>query len=212
VTKTYGRRLVLDDVDYVFQTGSFHLLVGHNGSGKTTLLRLLSTIAAPTSGAIHWGHEDGRPIADPVEVRKALGYAGHVPLVYDELTVRENLTFQLETRGHAPVDAAALARTWLKALDLDERRDERADTLSRGLRQRLALAQAFAHQPPFLLLDEPASNLDAHGLDALVRLLAQRRGNATIVVATHDPDPFRRLADHVIEVRAGKIQAWGATP
>lgn len=210
VTKMYGRRRVLDDVDLMVESGTFNLLVGPNGSGKTTLLRLLATLTPPTSGKIRWGRADGTEIDDAIDVRGTLGYAGHVPLVYDDLTVRENLETHLRIRGRTAATARQTSDTWLERMGLGARREDRADTLSRGLRQRLALAQAFAHGPPSLLLDEPGSNLDEAGLNTLITVLRERRGQATIVLATHEPDPFRPLADRALEVRGGKVQTWEA--
>jgi ABC-type multidrug transport system ATPase subunit len=210
VTKTFGRRRVLDDVDLVLPSGTFTLLVGPNGSGKTTLLRLFAALTPPSNGRIRWNARDATDLTEPWKVRTAIGFAGHVPLVYDELTVRENLETLLRVRGQDPATARRTSDEWLATLDLLERRDERVDTLSRGLRQRLALAQAFAHEPSILLLDEPGSNLDEAGLETVVKVLRERRGKATILLATHEPDPFRPLADRVLEVRAGKVHDWGA--
>jgi len=210
VTKTYGRRRVLDDVELLLEPASFNLLVGPNGSGKTTILRLLATLTPPSAGKIHWSDRAGKDFEDPALVRAALGYAGHVPLVYDELTVQENLESLLAVRGFEANAARERTLEWLTRLELDARRNDRADTLSRGLRQRLALAQAFAHEPSLLLLDEPGSNLDEAGLETLLKVLRDRRGESTILLATHEPDPYRPLAHRVLEVRGAKIHDWGA--
>lgn len=210
MTKTFGRRRVLDDVDLLVEPGTFNLLVGANGSGKTTFLRLFATLTPPTSGTIHWTGSDGSDIDDPAAARAMLGYAGHTPLVYDELTVDENIESLLLVRGTAPHLARDATALWTERFGLEERRRDRADTLSRGLRQRVALAQAFAHEPPLLLLDEPGSNLDEAGLETLLKVLRGRRAQATIVLATHEPDPFRPMADRVLEIDDGKIRDWGA--
>ncbi|HLE47937.1 MAG TPA: ABC transporter ATP-binding protein, partial [Candidatus Thermoplasmatota archaeon] len=146
---------MLHDIEMLLPTGSFNLLVGPNGSGKTTLLRLASTFALPTQGRIHWGQADGTETLDARKARPRIGYAGHTPLLYDELTTYEHLEFALRIRGHTTAGARDGAETWLRTFELHHRYDERAETLSRGLRQRLALAQAFAPRPDFLLLDEP---------------------------------------------------------
>ena len=200
---------MLHDIEMLLPTGSFNLLVGPNGSGKTTLLRLASTFALPTQGRIHWGQADGTETLDARKARPRIGYAGHTPLLYDELTTYEHLEFALRIRGHTTAGARDGAETWLRTFELHHRYDERAETLSRGLRQRLALAQAFAPRPDFLLLDEPGSNLDAHGLEVLVETLRAARRTATILIATHEPDPFRPLADRVLEVKDGNVQVWG---
>ena len=212
VTKSYGRRRVLDDIDLLLPTGSFNLLVGPNGSGKTTLLRIASTYARPTQGQVHWGQGDGTETSDARVARPRIGYAGHVPLLYDELSTREHLEFALRMRGASKSIAGQGAAAWTSAFEVASRQEERVETLSRGLRQRVALAQAFAVRPEFLLLDEPASNLDARGLEVLVDQLRQVRRASTVLIATHDPDPFRPLADRVLEVKDAKVQLWGERP
>lgn len=210
VTKTFGRRRVLDDVDLLVEPGTVNLLVGENGSGKTTLLRLFATLTPPTSGTIHWSRPDGSAVDEPAAVRAMVGYAGHTPLIYDELTVDENIETLLLVRGIETGPAREATANWTERFGLGGRRRDRADTLSRGLRQRVALAQAFAHEPPLLLLDEPGSNLDEAGLETLLKVLRERREEATILLATHEPDPFRPLADRILEIHHGKIRDWGA--
>lgn len=112
-------------------------------------------------------------------------------------------------RGRPSGDAARRSYQWLQAFGLMARAEERVAAFSRGLRQRLALAQAFAAEPRLLLLDEPVSNLDAKGIEALVAGLKGVKGTAAVVVATHDPDPFRPLADRTLEIRNGELRDWG---
>lgn len=200
---------MLDDLDLVLPTGSFTLMVGPNGAGKTTLLRLFTTSIHPSSGSVHWGSADGSELTQPEQIRARIGYAGHTPLVYDELTLRENVEIGLRVRRRPNVEARETADAWLDSFGLTQRRDERADTLSRGLRQRLALAAAFAPAPEFLLLDEPAGNLDTRGTEALLDGLKHVKGTTTVLVATHDPDPFRPFADRILEVGGGGARAWG---
>ncbi len=201
---------MLDDVDLQIGPGTFNLLVGPNGSGKTTLLRMLATLTPPSSGKIHWSTRDGTILDEPATIRATLGYAGHTPLVYDDLTVTENIETLLLVHGQNPTTAREATAAWTERFGLTERRTDRTDTLSRGLRQRVALAQAFSHEPDLLLLDEPGSNLDEAGLETLLKVLRERRAHSTILLATHEPDPFRPLADRVLEVNDGKIRDWGA--
>jgi ABC-type multidrug transport system ATPase subunit len=205
VTKRYGRRRVLDDANVTFARGSFTLLTGPNGAGKTTILRLLSTYSLPNAGTIHWVSDDGSELRDPAQVRARIGYVGHAPLAWDELSVRENVELQLRMRGRHRHEA----RQSLDRFGLAARSEDRADTLSRGMRQRLALAMATCHGPSFLLLDEPASNLDDASLQRLSELLHELRGRCTTVVATHDPAPLRALADRVVHVQDAKLEERG---
>lgn len=212
MSKSFGRRRVLDDIDLVLPTGSFTLLVGPNGAGKTTLLRLFTTSVQPTSGSVHWGRADGSELTQPERIRARIGYAGHTPLIYDELTLRENVELGLRVRQRPHAEARRTADAWLDAFGLTERRDDRAETLSRGLRQRLALAAAFSPAPEFLLLDEPAGTLDSSGTEALVNHLKNVKGTSTVLVATHDPDPYRPFADTTLELGGGGVRTWGERP
>ncbi len=185
----------------------FVLVVGANGSGKTTLLRLLSTFAAPTAGRIIWDG-DGRegPIRHE-QVRRRLGVVAHHPLVYDDLTAAENLEFVL--RIHGRKDWQERTDRWLNVFGLLERADERVSTFSRGMKQRLALARAFAPGPDLLLLDEPGTALDPRATETLVEQLTSAKTGSTIVLATHEPDPYRPLATRTLEIRDRDVHDWG---
>jgi heme exporter protein A len=166
----YGDRRVFRDVDVELAAGEFLLVTGPNGSGKTTLLRVLAGLAAPTAGELR------RP------ERHTIGYLGHEPLVYRELTPLENLTlfgrlYRLPERGER-------IGMLLERFGLWEVRHERASTFSRGMQQRLGLCRVLLHDPQLLLLDEPYNALDAQGADLLDDVLGERR---TLIVATHDP-------------------------
>jgi heme exporter protein A len=205
VGKRYGRRLVFADADLLLRAGEFVLLVGANGAGKTTLLRLLAGIARPTVGRVRWEGPEAPPSAEAA--RAVTGFVAHQPLLYDELTAHENLAFALRMHERDDVDQGTDAT--LKRFGLEPRAHDRVGTFSRGLKQRLALARAFALEPRLLLLDEPASGLDASGADLLLKELETAKGVSTIVVATHEPDPFRPLADRTVEVRDGRLHDWG---
>jgi heme exporter protein A len=166
----YGDRRVFRDVDVELAAGEFLLVTGPNGSGKTTLLRVLAGLAAPTAGELR------RP------ERHTIGYLGHEPLVYRELTPLENLAlfgrlYRLPERGER-------IGMLLERFGLWEVRHERASTFSRGMQQRLGLCRVLLHDPQLLLLDEPYNALDAQGADLLDDVLGERR---TLIVATHDP-------------------------
>lgn len=205
VGKRFGRRAALDGVDLEIADGAFILLVGANGSGKTTLLRLLASTSRPTSGRIL---RDGAPA--PEEARRTTAYVGHQPLLYEELTAQENVVFVL--RMHGVRDPEAVAARWIETFGLQDRADDRVATFSRGMRQRLALARSFALSPRLLLLDEPATALDAEAVDVLVAQLRAVRGAMTVVVAAHDADDFRPIASRTVELRAGRLVDVGGTP
>ncbi len=212
VGKDYGLRHVLRDVAFTVEEGEFVALVGANGAGKTTLLRLIAGLARPTSGAVRIADVDLRR-AGP-GLRRRIGYVSHESLLYTELTGLENLRFQARLLGIADVDAVidGLRET----LDLGAILDRPVGVLSRGNRQRLAIARALLHAPRVLLLDEPFTGLDeatsARLLTTLRSLVASGR---TIILTTHDrtivdagPRRLIRLADGaIIEDRPLEVSA-----
>jgi heme exporter protein A len=171
--RRYGAKRVLRGVDFEVERGGFTLVTGRNGSGKTTLLRLVAGLAAPTAGELEVDAERGQ-----------LGFLGHEPLVYRELTAIENL--RLYARLYRVPEPRERIGMLLERFALWPVRNERAGSYSRGMLQRLALCRALLHEPKLLLLDEPYSGLDAEGAELLDRELAERRGKATFLVATHD--------------------------
>ena len=177
----YGAKRVLHGLDFELEQGGFLLVTGPNGSGKTTLLRLCAGLAAPTSGELE------------VRIDRArLGFVGHEPLVYRELTALENL--DLYGRLYRVPERRERIGMLLERFRLWDARSERTGSFSRGMLQRLALCRAFLHEPELYVLDEPFSGLDEAGVELLDRELADRRANGTFVVATHDPARLERLA------------------
>jgi heme exporter protein A len=179
LAKRYGDRRVFTGIDLDLPDGGFLLVTGPNGSGKSTLLRVLAGLAAPTAGELQ------------LPPRDAIGYLGHDPLVYRELTPLENLSlfgrlYRLPERGER-------IGMLLERFDLWDVRHERVSTFSRGMQQRLGLCRVLLHEPRLLILDEPFNALDAAGaalLDATLAELADR----ALVVATHDPERVEQLA------------------
>jgi heme ABC exporter ATP-binding subunit CcmA len=173
----YGERRVFSGVDLDVAEGGFLLVTGPNGSGKTTLLRVLARLAAPFAGDL------------TLPSRETIGYLGHSPLVYRELTALENLA--LFARLYRIPERGERVGMLLERFGLWSVRHERAATYSRGMQQRLGLCRVLLHEPTLLLLDEPYNALDAHGAELLDAVFAEGR---TCVVATHDPRRVERLA------------------
>ena len=179
--KRYGAKRALRALDLDVDRGAFHVVTGPNGSGKTTLLRLVAGLAAPTRGELSVAAQ-----------REDVGFVGHEPLVYRELTAMENL--RMYARLYRVAEPGERIGMLLERFGLWDARNERAASYSRGMLQRLALARALLHEPTLLLLDEPYSGLDADGVALLDRELAERRGRATFLVTTHDPARLAPLA------------------
>ena len=177
LAKRYGERLVFDGVDVDLDRGRLLLVTGPNGSGKTTLLRVLAGLAATSAGELE------------LPARETIGYLGHEPLVYRELTPLENLT--LFGRLNRIPERGERIGMLLERFGLWEVRHERVSTFSRGMQQRLGLCRVLLHDPSLLLLDEPSNALDADGLELLAGVLGEH--HRAVAVATHDPrsvEPF----------------------
>ena len=179
--KRYGEKRVLRGIDLALPRGGFLVVTGPNGSGKTTLLRICAGLAQPTEGTI----ERRAP-------RAQVGYLGHEPLVYRELTALENL--DLYGRLYRVAERRERIGMLLERFDLWEARHERVAAFSRGMTQRLALCRVLLHEPELLVLDEPFSALDEDGAALLDRELGELRPRATFVVSTHDPDRLEPLS------------------
>jgi heme exporter protein A len=180
-----GRRFrdkpVLRGVTFELGRGGFLVVTGPNGSGKTTLLRLCAGLLSPTEGTLQVEPTRGR-----------IGFLGHEPLVYRELTPLENL--ELYGRLYRVPERRERIGMLLERFDLWDVRHERAGSFSRGMLQRLGLCRTFLHEPDLLILDEPFNALDADGAGLLDRELAERQGQRTFLLATHDPDRVASLA------------------
>ena len=200
VERRYGERVALSGVTVSLAPRQTLVVLGANGAGKTTLLRVLATLLRPHAGSCCvLGHE--LPGA-AWEVRGRVGYLGHDPLLYRDLTGRENLAYHARLHG---VDAGRVAER-LEAVEMTRRADEPVRELSKGMVQRLAVARATLHDPAILLLDEPRANLDpgaAEGLEPLIGRAAQ----TTRVLVTHDVDGGLAEADVALGLR-GSAQSF----
>ena len=177
LAKRYGDRRIFAGLDVDVPDGGFLLVTGPNGSGKTTLLRVLAGLAAPTAGELE------------LPPRQTVGYLGHDPLVYRELTPLENLA--LFARLYRLPERGERVGMLLERFGLWDVRHERVSTFSRGMQQRLGLCRVLRPEPSHLLLDEPYNALDAQGAALLDDVFVEER---TRVVATHDPARVERLA------------------
>lgn len=202
LTKHYGNRPVLRDIDLELPWGEVLSLFGPNGAGKTTLVRLLAGLARPTGGSIRIAGLD--PERRGIEVRRLLGVVTHQTFLYDELTARENLRFYARMYGLGNADdrieevSATLGSTSYL--------DARVRTLSNGMQKRVSLARAVLHRPRLLIFDEPEAGLDQEALDLVEALLeAHRAEGGSAVVTTHNVERGLSIADRVIILSNGRI-------
>ena len=195
--RVYGERAALDGIDLEVAAGDSLVVLGPNGAGKTTLLRILATLLRPTDGEVS---VLGCSLpGDAWKLRGRIGYLGHEPLLYRDLTGRENLRFHAKLHGISGAAAEARIEELLAAVKMPHRADERTYEYSAGMRQRLAICRCVLHEPELLLLDEPDSNLDIEGRE-IARGLIGPGGGQTRVVVTHDPERFLPEADQVLRL------------
>ncbi|HEX5101230.1 MAG TPA: ABC transporter ATP-binding protein [Polyangiaceae bacterium] len=200
VTRTFGAVAALRAVSVTLAAGEIVTLEGENGAGKSTLLAVLATVLRPTFGRVVY-----EPLGEELDlVRPELGWVSHESLCYRELSGRENV--ELAARAYG----VELAGAWERArdrVDAGAFGDRPLRTLSRGQRQRIALARALVHSPSVLLLDEPWAGLDARSSELLERTLVAERDRGTlVVVSSHAADQAERLRARRIRLAGGRIQ------
>src|SRR5919108_4491727 len=199
LTRRFGDRVAVDDVSFELVPGEIFALLGPNGAGKTTTLRMLAGLIEPSSGAVRLGGAVLTRHTAP-RLRGRIGFLTEAPGLWERLTVRQNLL--VYARLHGLTDAAAGVDESLGRFGLTDRAGDIAAELSKGLKQRVALARTLLHGPDVVLLDEPTAGLDPGGArevrDLVRRLRSERR---TIVISSHNLDEVERLADRVAVMR-----------
>ena len=200
LTRRFGNRLAVDGLSFEFKAGEIFGLLGPNGAGKTTTLRMLAGLIAPTSGSVQIDGETMTPDAAP-RLRARIGFLTEAPGLWDNLTVRENLSIYARLYGLADPDEAVTNA--LTLFEIADRSQDRTARLSKGLKQRVALARAIVHQPPIVLLDEPTSGLDPESArDVRELIVGMREQGRAVLLCTHNLDEVERVADRVAVLRS----------
>ncbi len=198
VFKYFGDFPALRGVSLDAPRGSILALLGRNGAGKTTLLHMFAGLSQPSTGTVQVG--DG----ETLDFRRKVGYVGHGQWLYDDLTAEENLKFFAGLYGVTDVDARI--DRWLEQTGLSRFRRSRVNEFSRGMRQRLAIARAFLHEPEILLLDEPWTALDDRAIDFLSqKIVAARAGGTTVVVCSHQLREALQIATELAVLDRGRL-------
>lgn len=204
LSKAYGGLPALRGLNFTVRRGEFVMLLGANGSGKSTLLRLLSGLSKPTAGALRIG--GWQMPREAMAVRAQIGLVAHQPLLYDNLTARENLDFYGRLYAINRDERERRVNDLLLSLGLRQRADSLVRTFSRGMKQRLSIARASLHQPDILLLDEPYSGLDQAAVERLDALLSEARDEGrTIVMSTHQLERIPPAAGRALLLSRGRI-------
>lgn len=200
----YPGHRALKDISFSIQRGSITALVGPNGAGKSTLMRICAALEQPFSGKVTL---DGADIhADPRAAHQRMGFLPDFYGLYDELTAAQCLFYRAASQGVSRQDRDMVVAAAAARLEIADRLEQKAGTLSRGLRQRLAIAQAVMHAPDFLMLDEPAAGLDPAariGLSGVLRHLAAE--GMTILVSSHILAELQDYSTHILMLKAGRL-------
>lgn len=208
LTMQFGKKEAVKKISFSVHRGAVHGFIGPNGAGKTTTIRILSTLQFPTAGCFWIDGENG--LVEPRKVRQKIGYMPDFVGVYKGLTVAEYLDFfALAYRIHGPRRKSLLASV-IELTDLGSLLEVEVQVLSKGMRQRLCLAQTLLHDPEILILDEPASGLDPRArieFRALLRELKQM--GKTIFLSSHILTELSPICDSVSIIEQGEIVADG---
>ncbi len=198
LVRFFGRFAALRGASYDFFAGNLYVILGDNGAGKSTLLRVVAGLMQPSQGSVTvLGADSLRKVAQRV------GYMGHAPLLYDELSGMENLGYFAGLYG---ISDAAVCRSAMQMVGLDPELQRRIGQYSQGMRQRLSLARAVLHNPDVILLDEPFSNVDVRSASDMAAILGRLRDSGkTILVITHQAAVMRDAADAFVHMSAGQI-------
>ena len=208
LSKSFGSLRAVDNLDVSVEHGTTFGFLGPNGSGKTTTLRLLTGLSNPTSGQMWVAGEDvsGRPLS----LRSNVGYLPESPSFYGWMTGREFLLFTANLYDIGKAQAKMRVEELLQRVNLSDAGNRPVKGYSRGMQQRLGLAQALIHQPHVLFLDEPASALDPMGRRDMLETIESLKGETTVFISTHILSDVERVCDRVVIINRGRLVASGS--
>jgi ABC-2 type transport system ATP-binding protein len=208
LTKYYGEAKAVGPLSLNIEAGEVVGLLGLNGAGKTTTLRMLASDLLPTCGSMT---VDGVDLcSEPEKIRPMIGYLPDRPPLYNEMSVRECLTFAARLRKMPKSKVAKRVEEVIEQTDVGDYADASIGVLSHGFRQRVGIGQAIVHQPKLLLLDEPISGLDPVQIVEMRRLIRSFRGDHTIVLSSHILSEIQETCDRLLVLRDGQIVASGS--
>ncbi len=208
--KALGSNQVLRGISFTARSGEIFGLLGPNGAGKTTTLRVICTLLAPDVGSVEVLGFDTRTA--PQEVRRRVGVVTAEFGVYPRLTARENIAYFAELSGVADGEVDRRVDAVIERFDMGSFARQRAESLSSGQKQKVAIARAIAHDPPVLMFDEPTSNLDVLASREIREFMVESRGRGKCVIfSTHILHDAERLCDRVTIIHEGRVVASGPT-
>ncbi len=208
--KTLGKNKVLRGISFSAQPGEIFGLLGPNGAGKTTTLRIICTLLSPDNGTVEVLGFDTR--TSPQEVRKRVGVVTADIGVYPRLTARENIAYFAQLSGVPDKELRRRVDAVIERLDVGSFAGQRAESLSSGQKQKLAIARAIVHDPQVLMFDEPTSNLDVLASRDVREFMVESKGRGKCVIfSTHVMHDAERLCDRITILHEGRVVASGST-
>jgi ABC-2 type transport system ATP-binding protein len=211
LTKRYGENVVVDAIDFDILKGETFGLLGPNGAGKTTTILMMLGLTEVSEGEIKvMGHD---PMRDPLAVKRRVGYLPDSVGFYDNMTAVENLAYTARLMGLEREDRETRIASALAQVRLTDVADKRTATFSRGMRQRLGLAELLVKRPEIAILDEPTSGLDPQSTHEFLDMIGDlKRAGVTTLITSHLLDQVQRLCDRVALFRGGRILIMGTVP
>jgi ABC-2 type transport system ATP-binding protein len=207
LTKLYGTRVAVDNVNFEIKKGEIVGFLGPNGAGKSTTMRMLTGFLSPSAGRVRIGEHDMAEA--PLEAKQLLGYLPETPPLYFEMTVRDYLDFVGQLKGlDAPTRKQRIDFVLEKCF-LTDRTNQLIGTLSKGYKQRVGIAQALVHNPPLLILDEPTSGLDPQQIIQIRALIKELAVDHTVILSTHILPEVQTTCSRVLIINGGKLVAEG---
>jgi len=208
--KVLGSNKVLRGITFEAHSGEIFGLLGPNGAGKTTTLRVICTLLAPDSGSVEVLGYDTR--VSPQEVRRRVGVVTAEIGIYPRLSARENITYFAELTGVLDGEVKRRVDGVIDRLDMSSFAEQRAESLSSGQKQKVAIARAIVHDPPVLMFDEPTSNLDVLASREIREFMVESKGRGkSVIFSTHVLHDAERLCDRLTIIHQGRVVASGAT-
>lgn len=210
LTKFYGQQKAVDDISFTVSEGEIVGFLGPNGAGKSTTMKIATNYLPPSSGTIKIGNYD---VANqPLEARRITGYLPEHNPLYLDMYVHEYLTFSSRIAGLNTTKSRARVGEMIEVCGLALEQNKKIESLSKGYRQRVGLAQALVHDPQVLILDEPTSGLDPNQLIEIRKLIRNVSRNKTVIFSTHIMQEVQALCDRVVVINRGKLVANDTLP
>ena len=207
LTKSFARPAV-EALNLRVHPGEFYILLGANGAGKTTTLRMVAGLLTPDSGGIAVFGTDA--LADPIGAKRRMAWLSDEPMIYDKLSPLEYLDFVAGLWGVPHAASRAQGAVLLDMLGLAPHARSRCESLSKGMRQKVALAGALVHDPRLIILDEPLTGLDAGSARIVKTVLRERlEDGCAVIMTTHILDVAERMADRIGVIDQGRLIAAG---